>query len=195
MKGYGYNYFFMPVWDDEELMDANELLDSHLRQNQAELMERVELAGPIPRFVLYKEMKLETLRRKIKCLLENGNNLLDILAFVQGNEAVSDNHYSHHLLKMIPLKHTSRAGDVDFRLEFLSGEISRMVLFEAKKHVVAEFKRFALENDDPDSAKFRGDIYEHLIHRRFKEKSLPGSLSGKRLADGSAFEIPLPKKI
>jgi hypothetical protein len=161
----------MPVWEDEELKDANKLLDPPLQQSESELMEKVELAGHIPRFVLIKETTLEMLQSNIKVYLSDGN-MLDLVRFVGTKEGVRDKHYSHHLLKM-SAKYSTRGAESYFTLDFLSREISRQVLFEAKEQVVAEFKKFALENNDPDSAKFRGNIYEHLIHRHFKNASLP----------------------
>ena len=193
MKNYESYYFFMPVWEEEELIDANRLIDPPLQQSESELMEKVKLAGPIPRFVLLKGTALEMLRENIEAQLKT-DNLLDLLKFVDGKQGVKDKHYSHYLLKMIP-KRSSRSVVAGFCLDFLSQEISRLVLFEAKEQVVAEFKRFALENNDPDSAKFRGNIYEHLIHRHFKNASLPEILQGKRLVDGSEFDIPLPSPI
>ena len=94
---------------------------------------------------------------------------------------------------MVPMD-SSRTVRAGFCLDFLSRGISRLALIESEKQVVAEFKKFALENKDSDSAKFRGNIYEYLIHRRFRDADLPKSLKGKHLGDKSAFEIPLPKK-
>eukprot|EP00475_Leptophrys_vorax_P035074 TRINITY_DN5741_c0_g1_i13.p1 TRINITY_DN5741_c0_g1~~TRINITY_DN5741_c0_g1_i13.p1 ORF type:complete len:479 (+),score=108.97 TRINITY_DN5741_c0_g1_i13:421-1857(+) len=193
MKNYESYYFFMPVWDEDELKDVNRLLDPPLQQPESELMEKVELAGPVPRFVILKKNTLGFLRRSIKSHLTS-ENLLDLLKFVESKQGVRENHYSHRLLKMSPMFSTA-SGDSDFVLDFLSREISRLVLYEAKEQVVAEFRKFALENNDPDSAKFRGNIYEHLIHRRFKNSSLPEILSGKCLDDSSPFEIVIPLNI
>ena len=191
MKGYEPHYFFMPVWNDEELKEVNELLDPHLQQSESELMGKVELAGPIPRFVLSKKMTLHKLLKDINHEL-NTANISKLLQFIPGKSG-GDDHYSHHLLKMIPMDFSPTVRS-DFCLDFLSREISRLALIEAHEQVVAEFKKFALENNDSDSAKFRGNIYEYLIHRRFKTARLPNSLKGKHLGDKSAFEIPLPKK-
>jgi hypothetical protein len=193
MKNYESYYFFMPVWDDEELKDANRLLDPSLQQSELELMEKVDLAGHIPRFVLLKDTTLEMLRIDIKAEITS-ENMLDLLKFVEAKQGVRDKHYSHRMLKMSPNR-SSRSVRADFSLDFLSREISRLALFEAKEQVIAEFKRFALENNDPDSAKFRGNVYEHLVHRHFKHASLPQILSGKRLDDGSTFNIPFPSPI
>jgi hypothetical protein len=114
--------------------------------------------------------------------------MLKLLIFVAGKKGVRDHHYSHILLKMSPNK-VSGSCRADFSMEFLSGYISRLVMYEAQEQVVAGFKKFALENDDPDSAKFRGNIYEHMIHLRFKNSTLPARVSGKCLDSGSIFEI------
>ena len=196
MKGYESYYFFMPVWEDEELKDANELLDVSLRQSEAELMKKVELAGHIPRFVLLKETTLDMLLMDIRAVL-NTANLLSLLSFVKEKIGVGDSNYSHRFLKMAPMD-SSRTVRAGFCLDFLSRGISRLALIESEKQVVAEFKKFALENKDSDSAKFRGTIYEFLIHRRFKNapfQPLPEILNGKHLADGSDFEITLPSNI
>jgi hypothetical protein len=63
--------------------------------------------------------------------------------------------FSHRLLKMIPEPKWL------FSLNFLSSEISKMILLEAHDQVVAKFKEFALENTDSLSSKFRGNIYEY----------------------------------
>ena len=196
MKNYESYYFFMPVWNDEELKDTNELLDVSLRQSEAELMEKVELVGHIPRFVLSKKTTLDMLLVEVKAVL-NTANLLDMLHFVEGKNGVGDNHYSHRLLKMVPINssHTVRAG---YSLDFVSRGISRLALIESEKHVVAEFKKFALSNKDSDSAEFSENAYEYLIHRLFKIaplQPLPEILEGKRLSDGSEFEITLPLNI
>ena len=192
MKNYESYYFVMPVWNDEELQDANELLDVSLQQSEAELMEKVQLAGHIPRFVLSKKITFDMLLVEVKAVLSTAN-LLNMLQFVKEKNGVGDHHYSHRLLKMVPIdfSRTVRAG---FCLDFLSREIARLALIGLEQQVVADFKKFALENNDSDSAIFRGNIYEYLIHRRFKNaplQPLPEILRGKRLVDGSDFEIPL----
>jgi hypothetical protein len=68
-------------------------------------------------------------------------------------------------------------------------------LLEAKEQVVSRFKRFVMENNDPHSAKFRGNIYEHLIQRHFMHASLPSILQGKCLDTGIGFELTAPSNI
>jgi hypothetical protein len=176
MKNFESNYLYMPVWDVEELKNVNNLLKPPLKQSEAELLEKVELAGPIPRFVLLKDNTLDNLRRDINSLVTS-EVMLDLLKFVKSGQGVMENHYSHRLLKMSPMFSTP-SGATSFTVDFLSREISRLVIYEAKEQVVAEFKKFALDNSDPVSAKFRGNIYEHLIHRCFKNSLLPEILSG-----------------
>jgi hypothetical protein len=93
LKNYEANYFFIPVWDQEELKhaNANSLLDWEHQQSESELMEKVELAGPIPRFALSKNLTLELLRIDIEAEITS-ENLLDLLKFVDTKQGVRDNH-------------------------------------------------------------------------------------------------------
>jgi hypothetical protein len=189
MKGYESNYFYMPVWDEEELQLANSLLKENLQLSKEEIRLKISLAGPIPRFVLLQANTLQILRKAIRGQL-TAHNVLDLLKFVSSKDQVRENHYSHRLLKMVP------EADGGYSLNFLSNEISTMVLIETHHSVVAEFKRFALENSDPDSAKFRGNIYEYLFHRMFIKEKFPESIRGYSLAaKRNSFEILLPQKI
>ena len=139
MKNHEANFFTMDVWTIEELLIANSLLPTDLRQSNEDVVNKVQLAGPIPRSVLLKATTLEDLKSTIVSTINSGI-LLELLSFVSRQLPIKVNNYSNTLLMMLS-KSDQRCAVSNYYLNFLSTEISELILEAAKDEVLASFKK------------------------------------------------------
>lgn len=161
MKGHE-GFYLMSVWSETELLIVNQLLKDNVKQTEDMILEKVAIAGPIPRLVLMVDQTVDDVKRIIKHAVDSIGSPTN--PYVRQRETVKESNYSHKLLKMSSNTTFCSAG-VDFTVSFLSAHIADLVIGSAQDEVKAEFKLFALNHTDSDSSKFRGNIYEFFIHR------------------------------
>lgn len=162
MTNQGQNYYYMTVWSENELLIANSLLPDNLRQEEDAILNKIAIAGPIPRSVLMIEKTLENLKATINGAVSSIHNPIEIVDYVRERKSIKESNYSHTLLKMTPT--SCGGGYYDFTVSFLSAHIAGLVIDACMSESLLKLKTFACQHGDAESAKFRGNIYEHFIH-------------------------------
>jgi len=175
---------YMPVWELSELKNANALLKLiNVEVSDSDLKERFELVGGVARYVLNSTKSIERLEAELKQAVAE-SDALKIIEFVKAATPVSDS--SSWLLKIVP---TGRAWGA-LNLDFQTNAVAERIMETSAKQSVADLKKFAMENIlDPNSATFRGKIYEALFHRMLKLNRLGGKKKKARALSPNVEDI------
>ena len=141
MKNFESYYYYMPVWSEDELLIANSLLSEDLRQEENVILDKIIIAGPIPRSVLMIDKTLDDLKITINGAVASIRNAIEIIQFIGERKSVTEKHYSHTLLKMTPS--SCRGTYFSFTMSFLSAHIAALIIDACQPEVKMQLTKFA----------------------------------------------------